>query len=165
MDFLELNKIFDEADALINDKKIKEGKETLEALVAQNPGFGRAHNHLGWIYDTQYNDYANAEKYYRLAIQAEPGYKYTYNNYASVLSKLKRWDDLEKLLNSALKVTDIDLAKIYNRFGNMYEHTEKYEQAIAAFKNAAKNSWKLEDVDFYKKAVMRCKSKKEIDAL
>jgi tetratricopeptide (TPR) repeat protein len=94
-----------------------------------------------------------------------PHYSPIYYNYSAVLSTQKRWDDLEKLLNDALKVQEINLATIHNEFGIMYELTGRYDLAIASYKNAVKNSLDMKNVELYKSSITRCKSKQEIDNL
>ena len=41
---------FIKADSLISEGNIADGKEMLEEILSQYPDFGKAHNHLGWIY-------------------------------------------------------------------------------------------------------------------
>ncbi len=165
IDDIKLNDMFLEADALIGKGQIGEGQRLLEAIIAEDPSFGRAHNHLGWIYETKLRDYENAELHYRQALTFTPHYSPIYYNYSAVLSTQKRWDELEKLLNDALKVPEINMATIHNEFGIMYELMGKYDQAIASYKNAVKNSLDMKNVDLYKSSITRCKSKQEIDNL
>ena len=41
---------FIKADSLISEGNSAEAKELLEEILSQYPDFGKAHNHLGWIY-------------------------------------------------------------------------------------------------------------------
>jgi Tfp pilus assembly protein PilF len=165
IDDIKLNDMFLDADSLISKGQIGEAQRVLEAIIAEDPSFGRAHNHLGWIYETKLRDYENAEQHYRMALTFTPSYCPVYYNYSAVLSTQKRWDDLEKLLTDALKVQEINLATIHNEFGIMYELQGKYDQAITSYKNAVKNSLDIKNVDLYKGSIARCKSKQEIDNL
>jgi tetratricopeptide (TPR) repeat protein len=83
--------LFLEADRLISEQKIGEAFSKLESITQEMPTFGKAYNHIGWIYETKYKDYPNAEKYYKLAIENFPEYLAAYYNYAIVLSTLKKW--------------------------------------------------------------------------
>jgi hypothetical protein len=50
---LTLNEDFLRADDLIRDNKISEALKLLESIILEDPGFGKAHNHIGWIYETK----------------------------------------------------------------------------------------------------------------
>ena len=165
IDDIKLNDMFMEADALIGQNKIGDAQRLLEAIIAEDPSFGRAHNHLGWIYETKLRDYENADRHYRMALTFTPDYSPVYYNYAAVLSTRKRWDELEKLLTDALQVQAINLATIHNEFGIMHELRGKYDQAIESYKNAVRNSLDMKNVDLYKSSITRCKTKQEIDNL
>ncbi len=165
IDDIKLNGMFMEADSLIGQSKIGEAQSLLEAIIAEDPSFGRAHNHLGWIYETKLRDYQNAEQHYRMALTFTPDYCPVYYNYAAVLSTQKRWDDLEKLLTDALQVQAINISTIQNEFGIMHELMGKYDLAIASYKEAVRNSLDMKNIDLYKTGITRCKSKQEIDNL
>src|ERR1700753_3318011 len=99
---IKLESMFQEADRLLNEKAMAEGLNMLKSILQEEPTFGKAYNHIGWIYETQYKDYATAEANYKKALEYTPEYQATYYNYAVVLSVLQRWDDLTKLLNKGL---------------------------------------------------------------
>ena len=61
----QLDEMFFEADALIAQGKITEAISTLEAILVEDASFGKAYNHLGWIYETKFKDYAKAEEFYK----------------------------------------------------------------------------------------------------
>ncbi len=67
----------------------------LEAIIAEDPSFSKAHNHLGWIYETKLRDYENAELHYR---QALTFYTLIIVRFIIitqlVLSTQKRWDEV-----------------------------------------------------------------------
>ena len=90
---IRMEDLFLEADRLISEQKIGEAFSKLESITQEMPTFGKAYNHIGWIYETKYKDYPNAEKYYKLAIENSPEYLAAYYNYAIVLSTLKKWDE------------------------------------------------------------------------
>lgn len=60
--FLEISKAIDERD-------LSGAKLLLEELLSIDPGYGRAHNHLGWIYETKIKDFQKAQRHYELAIK------------------------------------------------------------------------------------------------
>lgn len=161
---IRMEDIFMEADRLISEQKIGEAFTKLNAIVQEMPDFGKAYNHIGWIYETKYKDYPNAEKFYKQAIEYAPEYHAGYYNYAVVLSTLQKWDELTALLTKALNVPGINKDTIYNEFAIMYEAQGKYNEAIEAYKNYARNVFDSKLVDTAKDSIERCKKKAEIFA-
>jgi len=151
--------MFKQADQLIKDKQIAQAADLLFDITELEPTFGKAYNHLGWIFETQYQEFAEAEKYYKLALEHAPDYLAVYYNYAILLSTLKRFDELSTLLNNALKVEGINTATIHNEFGIMYELQGKYDQAIASFQTAIKNCIDSNVIKTYQDSIARCQSK------
>jgi tetratricopeptide (TPR) repeat protein len=159
---IKLESMFQEADRLLNEKAIAEGMNMLNSIIQEAPEFGKAYNHLGWIYETQYKDYANAEKNYKLALQYMPAYHATYYNYAIVLSVLQRWDDLIALLNKGLTIPGVNKSTLHNEFGIMYETRGMFKEAIEAYKNYATSTFNNKQLDTAKESIERCKKKLEI---
>ncbi len=163
LDSYKLNDMFFEADELIKQNRIGEAQKILENIIVEDPAYVKAYNHLGWIYETKLKDFERAGQHYRKAITFDPGYDAVYYNYAIVLSTVKKWSELEALLNDALKVPHINLSTIYNEFGIMHEMCGKYDKAIDSYKEAVKYSLDLKNVSIYKDSILRCKQKQEID--
>jgi tetratricopeptide (TPR) repeat protein len=151
-----------EADRLISEQKIGEAFTKLSDIIQEMPNFGKAYNHIGWIYETKYKDYPNAEKYYKQAIEYSPDYHAGYYNYAIVLSTLQKWDELTNLLDRALKVPGINKGTIHNEYAIMYEAQGKYQQAIDSYKQYAANTFDSKLLDTAKDSIERCKKKVEI---
>ena len=154
--------MFMEADRLISDQRIGEAFTKLTSIIQEMPDFGKAYNHIGWIYETKYKDFPNAEKYYKQAIEYAPDYCAGYYNYAVVLSSLQKWDELTALLNKAVQVPGINRGTIYNEFGIMYEAQGKYNEAIEAYKNYIRSSFDNKQVDTAIDSIERCKKKVQI---
>lgn len=157
--------MFAEADRLISDQKIGEAFSKLTSITQEMPNFGKAYNHIGWIYETKYKDYPNAEKHYKMAIEYSPDYHAGYYNYAVVLSTLQKWDELLPLLNKALTIPGINKGTIQNEFAMMYEAQGKYDEAINSYKQYIISSFDNRQIDTAKDSIERCKKKKEIMSL
>ncbi|MFM1999497.1 MAG: hypothetical protein RL204_1444 [Bacteroidota bacterium] len=168
MDFLQqqrLDDLFFEADALIKEKKITEAISTLEIILVEAPDYGRAYNHLGWIYETQYKDYAKAEDMYKRCIAYDPNYTPIYLNTSILLSTLGKYDEQRELLQKALLVPGIDKPGIYNELGISSEMQGAFDEAIDHFKMAARLSLVENNIDLYLSSIARCKKKKTLDEL
>lgn len=150
------------ADSIIKDNKIGEAVKELQQILKEDPTFGRAYNHLGWIYHNKYQDLKNADECYRLALQYSPDYPPIYYNYAVLLSSTKEFDELKTLLNRALDFEGINLATIHNEFGIMYEIEGQYSKAIESYNESIKNLFDIHQIDQRLASIERCKRKSGI---
>lgn len=160
--YLKLDDMFFEADQLIKDQRISDAIIKLNEILTEAPDYGRAHNHLGWIYETKYKDYAKAYEHYRLALKFSPDYVSVYYNYAILLSTMRKFDELEKLLEQAIKIPGINFATIYNEYAIMFETLGKLDDAIHYYKLYAQNLFDTKLIETAVESVNRCKKKKEI---
>jgi tetratricopeptide (TPR) repeat protein len=159
--YLELDKLFFRADNDIKDGLIVEAYDTLTYIIEQDTEYGKAYNHLGWIYETKYKDFSKAEECYKLALKYSPEYHAIYINYAILLSTIERFDDLTMLLEKAMQVQGINKSKIWNEYGIMYELQGNYDQAIEAYRASIRCCLINEDIERYEDSIARCNKKKD----
>lgn len=150
------------ADQLIKDKRLEEAHHKLLEIVEIDDKFGKAHNHLGWFYETKVKDYPRAEMHYKKALESMPEHAATYYNYAILLSTLKRYDDLGKLLTKALEIPSINKFTIYNEYGIMFESIEEYDKAIRHYTDAIRYTLDSKSMDKALDSIDRCKRKADI---
>lgn len=162
MDYFELEEKFYEADKMINDGRISDAAHLLEAILAEAPDFGKAHNHLGWLYETKFKNYAKAEEHYKYALKFAADYPAGYYNYAYLLSTLRRYEELENLLNEAIKVPGISYATLYNEYGLLYEAQGKFDEAIHYFRLYIQNLFEIKTIEAAAEAIKRCERKKQL---
>lgn len=168
MDFLQqqkLDDLFFEADRLIKEQRITEAISTLEAILLEAPDYGKAYNHLGWIYDSKYRNYKMAAEHYRKCIAYTPEYTAVYLNFSITLSTLGEFDEQEKMLNGALLIPGIDRATINNEMAIMYELKGDYDKAIEYYKTAIRFSLVDANVDLYTGSIERCRKKQHLLSL
>lgn len=156
---LELDKLFFQADEDIKNGKVVEAFDNLSYIIEQDTEYGKAYNHLGWIYETKYKDYTKAEECYRLALKYSPDYNAIYLNYSILLSTLKKFTELEDLLAKALESPGINESKIWNEYGIMYEMKGEYENAVNSYKKAIQVSLINDDINRYQQSIRRCRDK------
>ena len=147
------------ADELISEKRISEAIEMLESIIYEEPNFGKAHNHLGWIYETQIQSSKKAEIHYKQAIKSDPDYKASYINYAYLLSSQNRFEELKQHLDKSINVVGINKVSIYNEYGIMYELQGNFKEAINYFKFAIQHCLDSKTIETHKMSIERCKSK------
>jgi tetratricopeptide (TPR) repeat protein len=156
---------FLQADQLIADNRLAEAAKMLEAILEEVPDFGKAHNHMGWLFETKFKNLQRAEEHYRLALKFSSDYTAAYYNYCYLLSSLRKFDELEKLLERAIAVSGISYATIYNEFGLMREMQGLLDDAIHYFKLHIKNSFDSKTIETAADSIKRCQRKKELLAL
>lgn len=156
MDPNKADQLFFLADEKIKQGLFAEAKALFEEAISINPQHGRSHNHLGWIYETKYQDFAQAEDHYKKAIEYAPEYPSGYTNYAILLSKLERHEDFKKHFEKALGVPGINKETLYNENGIVEETEGRFDEAIASYKRAMQYSLSEQGVKSYQVAIERC---------
>jgi tetratricopeptide (TPR) repeat protein len=148
-----------ESDQAIKNGNYVEAKNLLENILSEEPNYSLAHNSLGWIYRTQFDDYLTAENHYLAAIRFCPEYPHAYWNYIFLLTDMERFEELEGMLYRCLKVAMINKAQVHNQFGLMYEFQEQYHKAISSYEMALRISVSDEKIEEYRKSISRCEAK------
>ena len=82
---MENDELFFLADKAISDGKIVEAEEMLNTIIASTPTYGKAYNHLGWLYYYKFLDSEKAEYYFELVLKHSPEYKPVYLHYSALL--------------------------------------------------------------------------------
>lgn len=159
---LECEEMFAQADRLLNEGVIMEAVEKLSQIVKRNPHFGKAYNHLGWLYETKYKNYARAEEYYKAAMQFAPHYNASYLNYAYFLSNLGRFDELKAHLDRVSQIQGIAKDTVANEYAIMYEMQGNLQQAMDYYQKAAIVTLDSAKLDKYKEGIDRCRKKIDI---
>ena len=159
---LESEELFAQADKLLNDGIITEAVEKLGTILKRNPRFGKAYNHLGWVYETKYKNTARAEEYYKAAMDYAPHYNAAYLNYAYFLSNLGRYDELKNHLDRMSNIAGIAKDTIANEYAIMYEMQGNLQAAIDSYQKAAIVTLDGAKLDKFKESIERCRKKQEI---
>src|SRR5829696_5271824 len=159
---MECEELFAQADKLLNDGVIMDAVEKLSQILKRNPRFGKAYNHLGWVYETKYKNMPRAEEYYRAAIQYAPHYTAPYLNYAYFLSNQGRFEELKPHLDRTAQLPGIAKDTLANEYAIMYEMTGKLQEAIKYYQDAAISTLDMAKLDKYKEGNGRCRKKLDI---
>ncbi|MGI8883758.1 MAG: tetratricopeptide repeat protein, partial [Pyrinomonadaceae bacterium] len=159
---LEAEEMFAQADKLLNDGVIIEAVEKLTQILRRNPRFGKAYNHLGWVYETKYKNMQRAEEYYKAAMQYAPHYNAAYLNYSYFLSNLGRFDDLKMHLDKVSQIPGIAKDTIANEYAILYEMQGNLQEAMDFYQKAAIVTLDITKLDKYKESIERCRQKMEL---
>ncbi len=159
---LEAEEMFAQADRLLNEGVILDVVEKLTQILRRNPRFGKAYNHLGWVYEMKYKNMERAEEYYKAAMRYAPNYNATYLNYAYFLSNLSRFEELKTHLDKVSQLPGIARDTIANEYAIMYEMQGSLEEAIDHYHKAAMTTLDNAKLDRYRESIGRCHKKMEL---
>lgn len=133
----EVENLFLEVSKAIDERDLSGAKLLLEELLSIDPGYGRAHNHLGWIYETKIKDFQKAQRHYELAIKFCQGtYPVVYVNYGYLLIEFGHLEEAEKVIAEGLTVDGADKATLYYQKAKIAEHRKDYIQAYKTYLEA-----------------------------
>lgn len=155
------DRMFFQADTFIKEGRVVDAKKLLEECIEKYPIHGRCYNHLGWIFQEKYKDFSSAEINFRKALEFAPEYPAIYKNYSFCLSSQRKFDDLEQLLELALKTDGVDHSFVYEEYAIMYELRGNYDLAIKYFSEFAKASLDQKLLDNAFRAIDRVKQKRD----
>ena len=131
MDHLtKLEEMLDQANLEIKNGKYEVASNILEKIIDLDPNFGKAYNHLGYLYEVKFKEYEKGETLYKLCLEKSPMYPAVYYNYAVLLSTLRKYDQLKELLDTAVTIPGITMATMYNEYAIMYEQQSNLDLAI-----------------------------------
>ncbi len=163
MDHLtKLEELLEQANLDIKDGLYDTASNKLEQIIDMDPSFGKAYNHLGYLYDVRFKDYEKGETLYKICLEKSPLYPSAYYNYAILLSTLEKWEELQELLDQALTVPGITKSTIYNEYAIMFEQKTDLDRAIEYYKKAALFTLDKGVVERAKASIERCNMKKEL---
>jgi tetratricopeptide (TPR) repeat protein len=162
MDHLtKLEEMLDQANLQIKNGKYEDASNILEKIIDIDSNFGKAYNHLGYLYEVKFKEYEKGETLYKLCIEKSPMYPSVYYNYAILLSTLNKWDELKDLLDRALNIPGVTKATIFNEYAIMLEQQGKLDEAIEHYKKAGMSTLDKAVLDRAKTSIERCNAKKD----
>ena len=162
MDHLtKLEELLNRANMDIKDGFFDEAANKLEKIIDMDPNFGKAYNHLGYLYEVKFKEFEKGETLYKLCLEKSPMYPPVYYNYSILLSTLGKYDELKDLLDTALNIPGITKATIYNEYAIMYEQQGKLGEAIQHYKKCALDTLDKAVIERAKTSIERCKMKQE----
>ena len=151
-----------EAEADIKNNNYAEAFKKYESILYEEPDSAPAHNSMGWLYKTQFDDYAKAENHFSTAVKCDPLYPHSYFHIAALLMDMERIEELSRHLEKCLRVRTIDKSWVYGRYALMEELRPDYDKAIFYFEKAILASQSDDKIKDFKQDIERCKMKMEI---
>ncbi len=158
----ELEGKFRYADQLIADNELEEAKALLFSIIEEEPRFGKAYNHIGWIYETKEKRYREAEDLYKQAMEFTPEYPAPYINYLYLLNTELRGQEAEAHIEKSKNVVGINKISLWTEWAYMLEYTGRFEEAIEKYKEIIPMQNNLEKLEQLKTDIERVRKKAEM---
>jgi len=157
-----VEEIYLEAESDIRNSNYHEAFQKFDNILYEDPLFAPAHNSIGWIYKTQFDNYEMAETHFTAAMKLDPLYPHSYFHFASILIDLERYNELKRHLDKCLRISTIDKAWVYYRLGMLEEINGHYDKAMRQYKKAILHCFNNEKMRTYQSDIERCKIKADI---
>ena len=151
-----------EAEADIKNNNFAEAFSKYESILYEEPDSAPAHNSLGWLYKTQFDDYSKAENHFTTAIKCDPLYPHSYFHIAALYMDMERFDELNQHLERCLRIRTIDKSWVYGRYALSEELRQNYDKAVFYFEKAILASQNDEKIKDYRNDIERVEMKREI---
>lgn len=134
--FADVEARFMQADELMTQGKFVEARDMLIAILEDEPDYGMAHNHLGWLYWTRLSDYERGGKHLRLAVRFSPDYPAGHINYCFLLYETGEYGKLLEVAQSALEVQGIAKFQVFRMMAYAKEMCGELNEALKLLKTA-----------------------------
>jgi tetratricopeptide (TPR) repeat protein len=157
-----LEETYLEAEADIKNGDFVEAYRKYESILLEEPTNGPTLNSLGWLSKTQIEDFAKAEAYYKGSIASDTQYPHSYLNYATLLTDMERFEELEELLQTCFRIPTIEKSWVFMKLGLMEELKLNFKAAISNHEKAILVAISDDKIKDYQLNITRCKSKIEL---
>ena len=159
---MRVEELFLEGEDAIKNGNYIAAKIAFENALMEDHEYAPAHNSLGWLYKSQFDDYEKAINHFNASISYAPGYPHSYLNLVDVFILKDDWDAAKKILKKASKIGTVHKAKIEYNLGRICELTADLTNAIEHYKKALLHTINNDLVEDYKKDMERCRYKLEL---
>lgn len=151
-----------EAEQDIKNNNYAEAFKKYESILYDEPDSAPAHNSLGWLYKTQFDDYAKAENHFQTAVKCDNLYPHSYFHIAALLMDMERFEELGNHLDRCLRIRTIDKSWVYGRYAMAEELKLNFDKAIYYFEKAILASQNDDKIKDYRGDIERVEMKMEI---
>lgn len=152
-----------QAEQEIRNNNYAEAFRLLNEVLSEDPTAAPAHNSMGWLYKTQFDDYERAENHYLAAIRYDQHYPHAYWNLCYLYTDLERFDDVYELLKKCERIPSLDKSMVAYRKGVMEENRSNITGAIDLYRQAITQTLSDDRIEELKKQIERCEYKLSVD--
>ena len=134
--------------------------QLLNAIIADEPFYARAHYQLGKIYYYEINDYQTAGYHFKTCVELEPSFPNVYYHYLDLLVFLDMEKQVRLVIAKALMVAGINAACIYNLKALHAEKKKEWKTSLEAYRKAFLEATSKYEKGNIEESIERVKAKK-----
>jgi tetratricopeptide (TPR) repeat protein len=156
-----IEEYIDEANRLIEFEGHESALKLVDKLLYEEPGYGRLHYTLGYIYLYHAENSRKAEQHFRFAIRFDPAFANSYEHLGNLLSDDERFDEAIEIFKQGLDSKKANKTALLSGAAKAYELNRKYRRAISHYRKALSYSaelWRCQDLE---EDIKRCKRKQK----
>ncbi|TFF34680.1 hypothetical protein [Mucilaginibacter psychrotolerans] len=131
----------------------------LNAIIADDATYARAHHQLGKLYYYDLQDYQTAGFHFKTCMELEPLFPDNYFHYLSLVVFLKMDRLVTAVAAKALATPGVDAASAYALLGLYAEQNRQWAKALQAYQNAYMEATDKTERDESEEAIDRVKEK------
>lgn len=131
----------------------------LNAIIADDATYARAHHQLGKIYYYDLQDYQTAGFHFKTCMELEPTFPDNYSDYLSLVVFLKMERQVRLISAKALATPGVDIADVYDSLGLFAEKNRQWPEALQAYRNAYMEATEKAEIDKAETSIERVKEK------
>ena len=159
---MNIDELYLESEADIKNSHYGDAFKKCESILYEDPSHAPAHNSMGWLLKTQFDDYKRAEAHFITAMKSDPLYPHPYFHYATFLTDLERYDELSRHLEKCLRISTLEKSWIFAKKAIMEELNLDFESAIRNYEKAILSSLNDDKIKVYNDDIDRCRLKQDI---
>jgi len=157
--FIDVEARFMLADEMITRGEIADAKVILIRIIEDEPAFGRAHNHIGWIYWTKLSDFEKAAMHLDLAVKFSPDYPGGFHNCCWVAFEMGDFAKVFEVAEKGLNVKGVNKANFFRVMAYAMEMNGELKAAIRLIEKAISVTTDNEMMDVFTNDIKRMNRK------
>ena len=134
--------------------------QLLNAIIAEEPFYARAHYQLGKLYYYEISDYQTAGYHFKTCTELEPLFPDVYYHYLHLLVFLKMEKQVYLVSEKALAIAGVNAASIYTFLGLFAEKNREWAKALEAYRNGFLEATCKVEKDKMEESIERVKAKR-----
>ncbi len=159
--FSEADKLYSSAMHMLASGDYAHAATLLEEVTRRFDQYGKAWCELGNLLQYELNDLEGAATCYIKAMEVSPAHSPTYLGYADLLFTQEKFAEANAILNQAMEIQGVRKDLVIYKSALLIESQGRYDEAIAAYKEAILVSFDDNEIAKCEKGINRCNIKKK----
>lgn len=155
-----IEQIINWAEDALYDGDLVYARKLLYSALEDEPGYARLHFTIGWMYHYYYQNYNQAEHYYKWAIHFDSRYADAFVELNRLYNKLGWYGKVITLMKKAAEIESIDQEYINCNLAIALERKGHFQEALRYYRKALMCSLDVDSSKELRQHIKRAKLKK-----